>query len=124
MISLESITPGLSLTGLDPTGIGSVIAVVPIADGVVQVLYKTPDGVHKVDCSDLIRRMVKEKLVKFDGTPLFPERRAYAVNYQLSDLEAALYEAVTDYVKTEMGKAGLTDRITCGIPLMSNRAGL
>ena len=49
--------------------------------------------------------MVKEELVKFDGTPLFPERRAYTVNYQLSDLEAALYEAVTDYVKTEMGKA-------------------
>ena len=37
---------------------------------------KFRDGVHKVDCSDLIRRMVKEKLVKFDGTPLFPERRA------------------------------------------------
>jgi SNF2 family DNA or RNA helicase len=66
---------------------------------------KFRDGVHKVDCSDLIRRMVKEKLVKFDGTPLFPERRAYTVNYNLSDLEAALYEAVTDYVKTEMGKA-------------------
>jgi len=70
---------------------------------------KFRDGVHKVDCSDLIRRMVKEKLVKFDGTPLFPERRAYTVNYQLSDLEAALYEAVTDYVKTEMGKADLLD---------------
>lgn len=66
---------------------------------------KFRDGVHKVDCSDLIRRMVKEKLVKFDGTPLFPERRAYTVNYELSDLEAELYGAVTDYVKTEMGKA-------------------
>jgi superfamily II DNA or RNA helicase len=70
---------------------------------------KFRDGVHKVDCSDLIRRMVKEKLVKFDGTPLFPERRAYTVNYNLSDLEAALYEAVTDYVKTEMGKADELD---------------
>ena len=70
---------------------------------------KFRDGVHKVDCSDLIRRMVKEKLVKFDGTPLFPERRAYTVNYNLSDLEAALYEAVTDYVKTEMGKADQLD---------------
>ena len=66
---------------------------------------KFRDGVHKVDCSDLMRRMVKEKLVKFDGTPLFPERRAYTLNYELSDLEAALYEAVTGYVKTEMGKA-------------------
>ncbi len=63
------------------------------------------DGVHKVDASDLMRRMVKEELVKFDGTPLFPERKAYTVNYTLSDIEAALYEAVTEYVKTEMGKA-------------------
>jgi superfamily II DNA or RNA helicase len=70
---------------------------------------KFRDGVHKVDCSDLIRRMVKEKLVKFDGTPLFPERRAYTVNYELSKLESALYEAVTEYVKTEMGKADQLD---------------
>ncbi len=66
---------------------------------------KFRDGAHKVDTSDLMRRMVKEELVKFDGTPLFPERRAYTVNYTLSDIEAALYEAVTQYVKTEMGKA-------------------
>ena len=39
-----------------------------------------------------MRRLVKEKLLKFDGTPLFPERRAYTVDYQLSDAEAALYE--------------------------------
>lgn len=66
---------------------------------------KFRDGVHKVDASDLMRRMVKEELVKFDGTPLFPERKAYTVNYILSEIEAALYEAVTSYVKTEMGKA-------------------
>lgn len=68
---------------------------------------KFRDGVHKVDVSDLMRRMVKEELVKFDNTPLFPERKAYTVNYKLSDTEAALYEAVTGYVKTEMGKADL-----------------
>jgi len=66
---------------------------------------KFRDGVHKVDASDLMRRMVKEELVKFDGTPLFPERRAYTVNYTLSAIEAALYESVTAYVQTEMGKA-------------------
>jgi len=66
---------------------------------------KFRDGVHKVDASDVMRRMVKEEMVRFDGTPLFPERRAYTVNYTLSDAEASLYEAVTDYVKTEMGKA-------------------
>ncbi len=66
---------------------------------------KFRDGVHKVDATDLMRRMVKEELVKFDGTPLFPERKAYTVNYKLSDAEAALYETVTKYVQTEMGKA-------------------
>ncbi len=66
---------------------------------------KHRDGVHKVDASDLMRRMTKEQLVKFDGTPLFPARFAKTVNYKLSDIEAALYHAVTTYVKTEMGKA-------------------
>jgi superfamily II DNA or RNA helicase len=66
---------------------------------------KFRDGVHKVDASDLMRRMVKEELVKFDGTPLFPERRAYTVNYALSEIERALYDDVTHYVQTEMGKA-------------------
>ena len=37
------------------------------------------DGVHVADVSDLMRRMVKENLLKFDGTPLFPERIAYSV---------------------------------------------
>jgi len=66
---------------------------------------KFRDGAHKVDVSDLMRRMVKEEMLRFDGTKLFPERRAYTVNYRLSDLEAALYGAVTDYVKTEMNRA-------------------
>ena len=34
----------------------------------------------KVDVSDIMRRMVKEDLLKFDNTRLFPERRAYALN--------------------------------------------
>jgi len=66
---------------------------------------KFRDGVHKVDVSDLMRRMVKEELVKFDGTPLFPERKAYTVNYTLSQIEDDLYKDVTAYVKEEMGKA-------------------
>ena len=63
------------------------------------------DGVHTADVSDLMRRMVKEKLFKFDGTPLFPERRAYAVPYKLSDAEARLYDEVTDYVRSEFNRA-------------------
>src|SRR5712691_4941498 len=39
------------------------------------------DGVHKVEISDLMRRMVKENLCKFDGAPLFPERIAHTESY-------------------------------------------
>lgn len=67
------------------------------------------EGAHKVDVSDMMRRMVKEELLKFDGTPLFPERRAYTANYELSDAEAALYAAVTDYVRNEMNRADNLD---------------
>ncbi|MDK2889758.1 MAG: hypothetical protein PWR21_390 [Methanoculleus sp.] len=69
------------------------------------------DGAHQVDVSDLMRRMVKEELVTFAGTPLFPERRASTVTYRLSDQETILYEAVTQYVREEMNKA---DRILDG----------
>ena len=67
------------------------------------------DGVHTADVSDLMHRLVKEELVKFDGKPLFPERYAYTVNYTLSDREAALYEAVTSYVREEFNRADNLD---------------
>ena len=57
------------------------------------------------DPSDLMRRMIKEDLVRFDGTPLFPERRPYVVAYNLSGPENALYEQVTEYVRNEMDRA-------------------
>ena len=63
------------------------------------------DGVHVVDTSDIMRRMVKEDLVRFDGRPLFPERRAYTVPYSLSEEEAALYRRVTEYVREEFNRA-------------------
>lgn len=72
---------------------------------------KFRDGIHKVDISDMMRRMVKEDILKFDGTPLFPERRAYTANYDLSPLEALLYADVTEYVRTEMNRA---DRLKDG----------
>ena len=66
---------------------------------------KYRDGVHTADVSDLMRRMVKENLLKFDGTPLFPMRIAYTVPYKLSDAEAALYTTVTNYVREEFNRA-------------------
>ena len=66
---------------------------------------KFRDGVHQVDVSDLMRRMVKENLLRFDGRPLFPERIAYTVPYKLSDAEARLYREVTEYVREEFNRA-------------------
>jgi superfamily II DNA or RNA helicase len=60
------------------------------------------EGVHKADVSDMMRRLTKEELYRFDGTPLFPERRAYTASYKLSSDEQALYAAVTTYVREEM----------------------
>lgn len=66
---------------------------------------KAPSSAHTAKADDLMRRLVKEQLVRFDSTPLFPERRAYTVAFELSDLEAALYEEVTRYVRTEFDRA-------------------
>ena len=62
------------------------------------------DGVHYADTEDMMRRLTKEELLRFDGRPLFPERRAYTVKYELSEPEAALYSAVTEYVRNEMNR--------------------
>ena len=63
------------------------------------------DGGPAPDSSDLMRRMVKENLLKFDNTPLFPERIAYTARYKLSEEEAELYGTVTEYVKKEFDRA-------------------
>jgi len=63
------------------------------------------DGVHRVDVSDLMRRVEKESLLRFDGTRLFPERIAYTVPFRLSAEEAKLYREVTDYVREEFNRA-------------------
>lgn len=66
---------------------------------------KYRDGVHTVSPGDLMRRMVKEELLTMEGKPLFPERRAYTVPYDLTDGEAELYDVVTTYVREEMNRA-------------------
>ncbi|WP_432834144.1 helicase-related protein [Dactylosporangium sp. CA-092794] len=56
---------------------------------------------HVLDADGLMLRRVKEDLLTFAGKPLFTQRVAYTVPYELSDLEAELYEAVTEYVRQE-----------------------
>ena len=66
---------------------------------------KFRDGIHKTVTDGMMRRMVKEDLLTFEGKPLFPERRAETVEYELSDAEQNLYEEVTNYVREEMNRA-------------------
>lgn len=67
------------------------------------------EGTRKVDVSDLMRRLVKEELLTFEGTRLFPERFAYTVQYELSQAEKDLYAAVTDYVRDQMNRTDSMD---------------
>lgn len=71
------------------------------------------EGVHKADVSDMMRRLTKEELYRFDGTKLFPERRAYTASYALSPVETDLYQAVTTYVREEMNRAERTGDDKC-----------
>ncbi len=66
---------------------------------------KPRKGGKALDAQGLMRRMVKEELLTFEGKPLFPERRAYTVSYPLSAGEALLYADVTEYVREEMNRA-------------------
>ena len=61
-------------------------------------------GVHTSNVNDLMRRLTKEELLKFDGQPLFPERVANTIKYELSEPEKALYFKVTEYVRNEMNR--------------------
>lgn len=74
-------------------------------------IHDVPENVFKpdFDVSDVMRRLVKEELLRFDGRPLFPERRAQTVTYTLSPAEADLYALVTDYVTEEFNRADRLD---------------
>ena len=76
--------------------------------------------VYSADTSGVMRRMVKEDLLTFEGKPLFPERIAETVPYELTELEQDLYEQVTTYVREGMNRAEKLDgkrRNTVGFAL-------
>ncbi len=84
---IEEITSGSSLTGLEPSAVATVIAGIPVADGAVRVIYQTPEGT------------LKERLLG----------RADEENIAVATTERPWSFDVTDYVKTEMGKADQLD---------------
>lgn len=70
---------------------------------------KQRDAAHTTDANDIMRRMVKEQLVTMEGKPLFPDRFAYTVPFDLSPEEAVLYKNVTDYVCEQFNRADNLD---------------
>lgn len=52
----------------------------------------------------IIRRL-KESMVNFDGTPIFPKRTTKTIQYELTEPELDLYHAVTKYVQTHFNRA-------------------
>ena len=44
MLPLAELKPGQAVCGLEPSAVVTVVAVVPIAAGTVQVVYRLPDG--------------------------------------------------------------------------------
>lgn len=44
---LEDISTGASLAGIEPTQVVFVVATVPLAEGSIQLIYRTPDGAMK-----------------------------------------------------------------------------
>ena len=69
---LEDIAAGSALTGLDPATVCTVAAVVPVADGCITVVYRTPDGalrerlLHRTDETRLAIATA-ERPWSFDG---------------------------------------------------------
>lgn len=61
------------------------------------------------DVSDIMRRLVKENLLTFEGKHLFPRRVAKTIKYDLSPEEMNLYNAVTSYVQNGMARAKLLE---------------
>jgi superfamily II DNA or RNA helicase len=52
----------------------------------------------------VIRRL-KESMVNFDGTPLFPKRTTKTITFDLSEEEQQLYDEVTAYVREHFNRA-------------------
>ena len=66
---------------------------------------KGKEQIPESELNDIMRRMVKEDMRKFDGKRLFPDRVAETAEFTLSPKEYALYTQVTDYVCHEMNRA-------------------
>ena len=55
-------------------------------------------------------RRTKEEMVRFDGRPLYPQRRCDTLSYSLNPEEQALYDETTRYITETYNKARILNR--------------
>ncbi|MBZ9624411.1 DEAD/DEAH box helicase [Clostridium sp. FP2] len=59
----------------------------------------------KEKSNPFVIRRLKEQMVNFDGTPIFPERKTKTLQFDLSNDELELYRDVTNYVSEHFNRA-------------------
>ncbi|MBU9710541.1 DEAD/DEAH box helicase [Evansella tamaricis] len=75
------------------------------------------DSIFEKSNPYVIRRL-KENMVNFDGTPLFPKRTTKTLGFDLSPAEIDLYEAVTDYVRYYFNRAKQNNKPNVAFAMM------
>ena len=83
-------------------------------------LFSTPEAMRRLSKErrrDYILRRMKEEMVRFDGTAIYPPRNSQTVEYPLSKPEWGLYERVTGYCQTHFDRAKLRNRSAAGLAM-------
>lgn len=75
------------------------------------------DSIFEKSNPYVIRRL-KENMVNFDGTPLFPKRTTKTLGFNLSPAEIDLYDAVTEYVRHYFNRAKKNNKPNVAFAMM------
>lgn len=75
------------------------------------------DSLYEKTNPYIIRRL-KESMVNFDGTPLFPKRTTKTLGFELSSEERDLYEDVTKYVREHFNRAKQNNKPNVAFAMM------
>lgn len=76
-------------------------------------LLSTPESFQRLSHeqrSHYCLRRMKEEMVRFDGTPIYPPRESLTVEYPLTIDERELYESVTKYCEVHYNRAKQRNR--------------
>jgi len=80
--------------------------------------YRVLEQAVKNRENPIFLRRLKEGMIRFDGSKLFPERTPKTIQFKLSEAEQELYEAVTDYVAFHFNRAIQQEKRAVGFAMM------